>query len=166
MSQYIVSLIVKLEVLKKVKYLRNINNKKKINKVLQIIYFSLRWTKQLFQKHHSFVEGCLNAKSGYQGRGHTCGDPINCFLRGKAFYIGFKITFLKIINKEIKISFLSKYDYFCQFLKECVHFRFMHSGSSPGNETLTKNFLQSSLWSAKKTLSHVSKEIFLGWGVR
>ena len=27
------------------------------------------------------------------------------FLRGSTFYIGFKITILKILNKEIKISF-------------------------------------------------------------
>ena len=41
----------------------------------------------LFQKHHSFVEGCLNAKSGHLKRRRTYGDPINYFLRASAFYI-------------------------------------------------------------------------------
>ena len=54
---------------------------------------------------YSFVKGCRNVKSGYQKRGRTDGDSINYFLRASTFYIGFKITFLKILNKEIKISF-------------------------------------------------------------
>lgn len=41
----------------------------------------------------------------------TDGDSINCFLRANTFYIGFKIMFLEILNKEIQISFLSNDDY-------------------------------------------------------
>ena len=41
----------------------------------------------------------------YQKRGRTNGDPINCFFKSKHFYIGFKIMFLKILNKEIKMFF-------------------------------------------------------------
>ena len=39
--------------------------RKEIEKALQIIYFSLWGTNWHYQKH-SFVEGCLNIKSGYQ----------------------------------------------------------------------------------------------------
>ena len=55
-----------------------------------------------------------NAKSGYQKRGRTDGDPINCFFyffRANTFYIGLKIMFLKMLKKEI--YFLSNYDYCC-----------------------------------------------------
>ena len=41
-------------------------------------------------------------KSLYQKRGYTDGDPVNCFLRANT-YIGFKIVFLKILNKELRI---------------------------------------------------------------
>ena len=54
--------------------------------------------------------------SGYKKRGFTDWHPINSFFffkRTKTFYIEFKIAFLKILNKKIKISFWSNYDYFC-----------------------------------------------------
>ena len=34
-------------------------------------------------------------------------------LRANTFYIGFEIMFLKILNKETKIPFLSNSDLFC-----------------------------------------------------
>ena len=49
-------------------------------------------------------------KVRYHKRGDTDGSPIHCFLRGNTFYIGFKIMFLEILSKEMKISFQSNYD--------------------------------------------------------
>ena len=78
---------------------------KKSKKALQIIYFGLWYTRRLFQNHCSFVKGCRKVKSEYQKRGRTDGDSSDYFLRVNTFYIDFKIMFLEVLNKEIKISF-------------------------------------------------------------
>ena len=87
-------------------------------KAFWIIYFSLWWTKQLSQKHHSFVKWCQNAKSGYRKEGVPTGYYY--FLGKNIFYVGFKIIFLEILNKEIKNIFLKQLQHFCLFL-EGVH---------------------------------------------
>ena len=50
---------------------------------------------------------------GMKKEGVFTGTLLIVFLRASTFYIEFNIMFLKILNKKMKIYFLSNYDYLC-----------------------------------------------------
>ena len=65
--------------------------KKKNKKALQIIYFNLQLTKQLFQKHYSFIKVCrLLFIQDIKKYDVLTGILLIVFLRANTFCIGFK----------------------------------------------------------------------------
>ena len=72
--------------------------RKKIKKALQIIYFNLRWTKQLFQKHYSFIKVCrLLFIQDIKKDDVLTGILLIVFLRTNTFCIGFNLWLHVII---------------------------------------------------------------------